>query len=132
MSLVRIIRYGLLLWLIGFVVAFIEIYLVAPATVVRVIFYGENIVLAVLFTGLFFARLQNVFTMRTVAEVLGLWIALELVLDLAVFWWFYNLPFATVISLETIIGFAVMLCAGLATGWFISMQRKIEKPEGLA
>lgn len=131
MSLIRIIRYGILLWLIGFVIAFVEIQLAASRTVITVIFYGLNIVLPPLFAWFFFERLRGTFTMRTVAEVLLGWIAIAFIFDLAVFWWFYSLPFLTVMSLQQIIGFVAMFCAGVAAGWFVMMKRRLAKPEGM-
>ena len=70
--------------------------------------------------------------MRTVGAVVLAWIVTACIFDLAVFWWFYRLPFMTVMSLQQIIGFIVMFLSGMAAGWFVVMKRRIEKPEGLA
>lgn len=131
MSLIRILRYGILLWLVGFVIAFVEIKIAASRQTVTIIFYALNVILPSLYAWFFFERLRSAFDLRAVAVVLLGWIVIAAVADVLVFGWFYGLSLKMVLSLQQMIGFAVMLVSGVGAGWFVMMKRRLAKPEGM-
>lgn len=126
----RIIRYGLLLWIIGVVITIIEVRLNVSRTVATALFYTSDILFAFLFFGIFFSRAADRVSAKSGLVVGVWWILINLVLSALFFWFFYGLRPQTFISWHTLAGTLVTLMVGMFVAHLVSLKQQITRSEG--
>lgn len=126
----RIIRYGLLLWIIGVVITVIEVRLNVSRTVATAIFYISNVLLTLLFFWIFFSRAAERVNAKS-GLVVGLWwVLINLAFSMLFFWFFYGLHPQTFISWHTLAGTLLTLMVGMLVAHLVSLKQRVTKPEG--
>lgn len=132
MPIGRILRYGIIYWLVGAVLTLIEVQANLSRGALTVIFYVASVVLPLIFFGIYFHRAPSTPSWRDALPVGIAWIILFIILDLIFFILLFRISVSTYLSVETLIGFILILVIGMGVGALSGKTTRTRRPEGLA
>lgn len=130
--MLRILRYGLIYWVVGIIITFSEVQFRVSPAVVRGLFYVINIVLPLCFFSVYLRRSAMVSSWKDGLKVGAIWMGLILVLDAILYMGFMRIGWSVYFSINTLVEIIFMLGIGSLLAWHTVRLRGAGGPEGLA
>lgn len=130
--MLRILRYGLLYWVIGLIITFTEVQLRFPPLVVQILFYIISIAMPLFFFGLYFHRTAIVRSWKDGLRVGLGWGATIILFDVVVYLWLLHLSWRVYFSINFLIEIVLLLGIGSLIALLAVKRRQTGGPEGLS
>lgn len=128
----RILRYGLVYWVIGALIGFTELQFGLSRTALTVIFYIAGVLLPIIFFGLYFRRAPFVKSWKDGLALGIAWLILFTIIDSIVYIGFFKVSPSVYFSLNSLIHYVIFLVIGMVVAQYAVRSRERAKPEGLA
>ncbi|MBI4281133.1 hypothetical protein HY628_02970 [Candidatus Uhrbacteria bacterium] len=126
----RLLRYGLLYWIIGVVITLGEAQFEFSSSLVTIVFYVSAVVMPVLFFWLYFRRGFTA-RWRQSLQVGIVWIILFTVLDGILYRGLFKMPWEVYFSWELLIEYILLAGFGVLVAEVIRQKGLGRQPEGL-
>ncbi len=132
MKLGRILLYGIVYWVVGVIITWIQIQPRVSYEISTALFYVSGLVMPIIFCGVFFVRLAGRPGWKDGIRLATVWMIFFTLLDSLVWLWFFEVAVSSYFSWYLALGYAELLIIAAAVAEIVRGVRKTSGPEGLA